>query len=349
MIKRLTYLYSDKDRHGNERLYFKPPGHKKTRIHFGPGTPQAKAEYQRLWKAYSDGTLGVAEPRRVSTTSTEFLVRQYLASARFAGLADTTKAQQQSYLRRYAKANGQVEYSTVSPADLAATRDTLTPSAGRHFLKAVSAMYAWACKPEVGLSDTNPAKSVERPTASTDGYKPWSMDDVLKFKNHHPDGSNARICLALLLFTGWEVSAIRTLGRKDVRNGEIQDRRKKTKVEGTIPVLDILRQELGDRYGQMIWLETSHGKPYSAKSLSQTFSRWATAAGLPDHSAHGLRGSVGAILADLGMTPHVIMSVLRHKTTAQGEAYTRAADRKQMAITGMKALESEVSKVWNKA
>lgn len=349
MTKRLKYLYSDKDRHGNPRSYFCPPGHKKTRLKSAPGTPAFKREYKNLFDQYLSGTLGSEKPQHVKKTSTEYLINQYLASAVHRAKSPNTQKQESSYLVRYKKANGHIDFEDVTPKNIAATRDALTPAAGKHFLKALSAVYKWGCMPEVGLCDTNPASAVQRPKTPTDGYLAWSMDDVIKFRNHHPQGSNARICIALLLFTGWEISAVRTLGRGDVRDGKISGKRQKTNIFGSIPVTQILRDELGDMYNERIWLMTKYGKPYSEKGISQYFSKWATDAGLPNHSAHGIRKSVGSILASLGMTPHVIQSVLRHNTTRQGEVYTKEADKEALAEMGMKAFAGEVQKAWNKS
>ena len=43
-MKRKKYLYADTDRHGTQRHYFNPPGHKKPRIRFAPGTEEANQE-----------------------------------------------------------------------------------------------------------------------------------------------------------------------------------------------------------------------------------------------------------------------------------------------------------------
>lgn len=346
MTKRYKYLYADPDRHGNQRLYFKPPGHKKTRIRFGSGTPEAKAEYQRLMRAYEHGALEPSK-RPVQRDTLEWLFKQYEASAEFASKASNTQIQRRNFYHRLSVAHGHVPYASITGKQLAQIRDGLGPGAGRNMLKSVSAAYSWACLPEVGLAVDNPAKGVTRPSPRTRGYTKWSLDDVLKFKAHYPKGSNPRKCLAMLLFTAREISGVRELGRGDVRDGMIRGFRQKTWANTATPVLPILRDELGDDYDALVWLPATHGRPYSIKSLSQTFSQWATDAGLPELSSHGLRKSVATILAELGMSERVIMAVLAHTDPRQAQIYVQDAEMRQKAIDGMNAFHDKVAAAWN--
>ncbi|CCD96413.1 hypothetical protein BRAO375_60024 [Bradyrhizobium sp. ORS 375] len=55
-----------------------------------------------------------------------------------------------------------------------------------------------------------------------------------------------------------------------------------------------------------------------------------TAAGLPlDCRPHGLRKTLGRLLADAGATAHEIMAALGHMTLAEAEHYSREADRRR--------------------
>jgi integrase len=55
-----------------------------------------------------------------------------------------------------------------------------------------------------------------------------------------------------------------------------------------------------------------------------------TAAGLPlDCQPHGLRKTLGRLLADAGATAHDIMAALGHTTLTEAERYTREADRRR--------------------
>ena len=345
-MKRKKYLYPDTDRHGNQRHYFKPPGHKNTRIRFAPGTEEANQEYERLFRLYEAGELKQTDKPAVKD-SLEWLFRQFEASSEFQSKAENTQLQRSNFYRRLSRVHGHIPYLELTDRNLADIRDSLGPGAGRNMLKAVSAAYTWACRPEVGLATSNPTKGVVRPSQKTMGHIKWTLDEVLQFKNHYPKGSNPRKCLAMLLFTSREISGVRTLGRGDVRDGLLRGYRQKTWAENPIPVMPLLREELGADYDDMVWLRASHGGPYSSKSLSQKFSAWATDAGLPHLSAHGLRKSVATILAELGMSERTLMATLAHRDPRQAQVYVQDAENRHLAKAGMDAVQRHVSARWN--
>lgn len=345
MTKRKKYLYSDTDRNGNQRTYFKPPGQRKQRLKHALGTPEANEEYKRMMKAYEAGK-DYVETGQFPKGSTAWLLMQFMASAEYKSKSDGTKLQRSNFYTRYIRIHGLIPYADLTSKDLAKVVEQLGPGAARNFLKAMTAAFKWACRPEVGLADSNPAVGVTRPSAKTLGYVKWTIEDVVQFKNFYDQGSNPRKCLAMLLFTGREISGVRTLGRGDVREGMIRGHRQKTWVDATTPMLPILKEELGDDYNDLVWLRASHGGPYSVKSLSQTFSGWATDAGLPELSAHGLRKSVGTILADLGMSENTIMAALSHSDPRQAQTYVQNANNKKLAIEGMQLVEAKVAHFW---
>lgn len=344
MTKREKYLYADSDRHGNQRLYFKPPGCKKSRLKFAKGTPEAKIEYKQLLDAYETGdTIAV---KTSSTTSIDWLLKKYMTSSTFLALAENTRKQRQNFYIRFTRNFGDTPYDTLTASDLAAVRDSLKPFAARNFLKAMKAAYSWSMEPENGMMDHNPAAAVKMPSPRTKGHTPWTLDDVLKFKDHYKKGSVQRKCLACLVFTAREISGVRTLGRGDVRDGFIRGERQKTWADATTPVLALLKGELGEDYNNLVWIARTNGKPYSVKSLSQLFSKWATDAGLPALSAHGLRKSVGTILADLGASENTIMAVLSHRSASSAQVYVRGANRRKLAEEGMAAVEAKIAHLW---
>ena len=278
--------------------------------------------------------------------SIEWLLNQYMASGVFKALAPATQLQRRNFYNRFCRVYGAVPYNSITTADLAKIRDNLKPFAARNFLKAMTAAYKWAALPEVNLVTHNPARDVQRPSPKTDGYEPWTLEDVRQFNKFYPKGHNARICLAMLLFTGREISAVTTIGRVSVRNGLLTTERQKTGVKVVTPILSLLQNELGNRYNDLVWLQNRNGAPYSNKSLSQRFSAWARNAGLKNKTSHGLRKSVGSILADLKMPAPVIMSVLGHKSMTQSDVYIQNANRTDLAEQGMNALEEKVADEW---
>ncbi|MGY8685398.1 tyrosine-type recombinase/integrase [Bradyrhizobium sp. UFLA05-153] len=77
-------------------------------------------------------------------------------------------------------------------------------------------------------------------------------------------------------------------------------------------------------------INTEYGKPYTLDGFSRFMRDAITAAGLPlDCQPHGLRKTLGRMLADAGASAHDIMAALGHTTLAEAERYTREADRRR--------------------
>jgi enterobacteria phage integrase len=79
-------------------------------------------------------------------------------------------------------------------------------------------------------------------------------------------------------------------------------------------------------------MATEYGAAFSVKGFGQFVSAAIQAAGLPTRcKAHGLRKAAARRLADAGCSANQIASVTGHKTLAEVERYTRAADQERLA------------------
>jgi site-specific recombinase XerD len=84
---------------------------------------------------------------------------------------------------------------------------------------------------------------------------------------------------------------------------------------------------------------TQYSRPFSAKALGLRMQAWTRAAGLAQgHTLHGLRKTLGKMLAESGATTREIMSILGHDSIAHAELYTREAEQRKLASAGMQKL-----------
>src|SRR5262245_6903800 len=135
------------------------------------------------------------------------------------------------------------------------------------------------------------------------------------------------------------------------RNGRIRIERSHGSEDVEIPISPELQAACDAMpKAHLTYIVTAYGKPRSKYGLGNDFAKWATEAGLPPRCRlHGLKKSGMRRLAEAGGTAHELMAISGHKTLAEVQRYTKDADRKKLADSGMAKLraQSENSNVTN--
>ncbi|WP_177228124.1 tyrosine-type recombinase/integrase [Hyphomicrobium facile] len=85
--------------------------------------------------------------------------------------------------------------------------------------------------------------------------------------------------------------------------------------------------------GDLNFLVTEYGKPFSAAGFGNWFRERCDAAGLMDCSAHGLRKAAATSLAEAGASAHQLMAWFGWRSLKEAERYTRAASQKKLAAS----------------
>ena len=161
-----------------------------------------------------------------------------------------------------------------------------------------------------------------------------------KFEATHPVGSKARLAFALLFYTGQRRSDVVHFGRQHLRDGCINftqyKNRNRKPILLSIPITQALQEVISaSPCGDLTFLVTDFGRPFSAAGFGNKFRFWCNQAGLPHCSAHGLRKAAAARLAELGASEHEIMAVTGHQTSKEVARYTRAVRQKVLAERAM--------------
>jgi site-specific recombinase XerD len=87
--------------------------------------------------------------------------------------------------------------------------------------------------------------------------------------------------------------------------------------------------------GDLTFLVTEYGRPFSYKGFGAKFRQWCDEAGLLHCSIHGLRKAGAVRAAENGATAHQLLSIFGWLTLAEAERYTRAVRQKVMAGEAM--------------
>ena len=239
------------------------------------------------------------------------------------------------------------EYPMLMPtAAIVQYRDKLSdrPAWADSMVEAIRGMFRWAV--ETGLIDHNPALDIGRIDPGGDGAEPWTKVQLQAFRSFYPEGTQQHLVLTLLLFTAARISDVILLGAdNEVMRNDVAHLRwqpiKKGSAEVDIPMTAaLLRATRPVSIAGQPYLLTNRGKPYSTPdSLGGLFRRWCRDAGLSGLSAHGVRKSVGEILAEEHCSQYEIMAVHGHREARTSEIYTKRVQRQILATNAASKLD----------
>jgi integrase len=352
------FVCKDRDRHGNVRFYFRRKGLPKIRLNGAPDTPEFAASYQAaLAKSQGELTTIPDQPRRPIRGTYRWLCTQYFASARFRQLDERTQKVRRQVLEKTfdepiapgtPETFGDCPLSKFTRKAVRILRDRRADKteAANERLKAIRQAFAWAIEEEQEGVHDNPTHDVPYLKGRVGGHHSWTPEEVAQFEKRHPIGTKARLAMALLLYTGQRRSDIVLFGKQHIRDGWLrftqQKNRNRRPITLALPVLPVL-QDIIDQSpaGDLTFLVTEHGAPYTFNGFGNWFGRQCRLAGLKNCSAHGLRKAGAVIAAENGATAHQLMSIFGWLTLKQAELYTRAAEQKRIARDAMPLLQRE--------
>ncbi|KZK99185.1 tyrosine-type recombinase/integrase [Pseudovibrio sp. Ad26] len=221
-----------------------------------------------------------------------------------------------------------------------------TPGAADNMMKAIRAMYKWAGEIGDCSKDFNPATGISKLNKSSKGAIPWTVEDLRKFREAHPAGTTAHLCLTLFMFTACRISDVIWLGRENEFDrsgikGLGWQPRKRGSAFVEIPMLPPLMKATRAATVQgRTYLLTEHGKSFaSPESLRNRFRKWCLAAGLENRSSHGIRKAAGHLLALEGCSQYQIMAIHGHAEARTSEVYTEGVERWNLARSAMETLK----------
>lgn len=170
-----------------------------------------------------------------------------------------------------------------------------------------------------------------------DGYRAWTDDERARYEARWPLGTMARTAYACGLYTGSRRGDVARLKWIELAGESFSLVQGKTGKHLVLPILPALREALdaAPRTGEYV-LGTKYGTARSADTLTNNFIQWTTAAGLKGCTLHGLRKTLGKILAESGATTRELMDALGHDNIAHAELYSREAEQEAMAKSAFK-------------
>jgi integrase len=349
------YLKEDTDRHGNVRIYVRRNGCK-IRIREPKGSPGFARAYAEAVHALENptGRKGAGRGSTAPAGTLGALAADYFASRRFKSLDPVSQTTRRGIiedcLREPRKpgstalmAHCPLEYVTAAVVMMLMDRKAGKPGAANNRKKYLSAMFGWAVRQRIMRA--NPARDAERASYATEGFHTWTIEEVRQFEARHPVGTKARLALALLLFTGARRGDMVTFGRQHIKDGVLRYVPRKTRhkrmTQSEKPILPELAAVIeASPTGDLTFLVTSAGKPFTAAGFGNWFRERCNEAGLRQCSAHGLRKAGATLAAEAGATDRQLMAMFDWSSASQATVYTAAADRKRLAQEGSRLLSA---------
>ncbi|HYF35956.1 MAG TPA: tyrosine-type recombinase/integrase [Prosthecobacter sp.] len=337
----MKHIHTDRDRHGNERVYYqKGRGAPKIRLRHPKGSPEFMEEY----RAAANLPAKLKAPKFEAGTFGA-LIDAYYDSPEFrVSLKASTQQVRKRILDKLKAKHGHKLVMDMERRHVLDLRNEagLAPHAANNRLKVLKALFRWAV--DAGRAPTNPTREVSKIKVRSDGHEPWSMDEIARFLETHPPGSKARLAFMLLLCTGARKSDVVTFGRHIVEAGALKYRVNKTGRWIITPLAKQLSEEIGHLpKDQVMFLLTEYGKPFTVNGFGNWFRDRCDEAGV-SKSAHGLRKAGAAIIAERGATENEIMAFGGWASPSEAAHYTRSANQGRLAASAVRKLERKRDK-----
>jgi enterobacteria phage integrase len=326
-VIRLKYVHAFRDRMGRMRYYFRRHG-KRSALPGLPGSSEFMAAYAAQLESPSKqvGQRPVAMPGTFAA-----LAVRYYGSPQYLRLSATSRSNYRRVIDGFLQEHGhrQVDQMTRGHVDVVIGRMAEKPGAGIILLKRIRTLIRYAMA--LGWTDRDP-------TAGVKAYKSkeihtWNEGEIAVFENRWREGSRERLGFALLLYTGQRGSDVHRMMWADIVGDTIRVAQRKTATKLIIPIHDDLHRVLAmANRGDATILLTAYGRPFTVKGFGNMISKAIQEAGLPARcKAHGLRKAAARRLAEAGCSASEIAAITGHKTLAEVERYTRAADQERLA------------------
>jgi integrase len=329
---RPPHLRLERTRHGRRVWYVRFGNGRRIRIKADYGTAEFDAAYQAAQRGEQCAPMAVAR-----TGSLEWLIARYRETTSWETLSPATKRQRENIFANVIKSAGKSSYHEITRATIVAGRDrrAATPAQSRHFLDAMRGLFRWAL--EAQLAKLNPTEGIKNPLRPRgDGFRPWTEDDVTAYEKRWPIGTRQRVWLDVLLYTGLRRGDAVRLGRQHVRDGIATIKTEKTGTAVTLPILPVLAKTLAaGPCGDLTFVAGASGRPFTKESFGNEFREACRAAGVP---GSGVRKIAATRAANAGATVAQLEAIFGWQGGTMASLYTRAADRRRLALEGMHML-----------
>ena len=346
----------ERTRHGKPRARLKKKGYARVLFKTLPGDPDFAAEYQR---ALATAEIKATSPQPIEPGTVDALLVRYYKSADFANRGgEADRKRRRSLCEQFRKDYGRHQVSDFTFAHIETILMKLIPkrkdpatgrtvggqTAAYNMQKELQRLFTLALK--LDWIHKNPVSLAEKVgTRKLEGYYTWTEADIAKYQAHHALGTNARLALEIILWTGQRRGNAFEFGPRHIVNGKVKFQAIKGGTEMWLPVATDLRAAIDamPAIGLQAYLLSEWGTPYTVNSFGNKMRDWCDEAGLPKCTAHGLRKALGRRMAQVRLTDEQMMAVGGWRDAKQVRVYTAGVDQAELADGALAAIDSHYS------
>jgi integrase len=338
---RPPHLHRQVTQHGKVVWYVRVGKGPRTRLRAPYGSP----EFNEKYHAAIAGKPLDGRRNKPESGSLNWLWDRYRETGAWTKkLKPSTRRLHENIMKHVLATSGQEPFASINKKSIAAGRDkrSSTPAQARKFLDAMRGLFRWALEADhIKVDPTAGVKNPEKP--KNEGFPAWTEDDVEAYQRHWPIGTRQRVWLDVLLYTGLRRGDAVRIGRQHVRNGVATLRTEKGSetITVTLPVLAVMQKTLdAGPIGDLAWICGEGGGPLVKESFGNMFAEAARDAGIKK-SAHGVRKIAATTAANNGATVAELEAIFGWQGGRMAALYTRAADRRRLALAAMAKLDGE--------
>uniref|UniRef100_A0A6H1ZB08 Putative site-specific tyrosine recombinase n=1 Tax=viral metagenome TaxID=1070528 RepID=A0A6H1ZB08_9ZZZZ len=345
MPRKLPLHVCKQKNRSDEWVYYFRVG-KGKRIRLPP--PNAK-DFKEKYQAVLRGEV-VETKQRELPFSIAWLMARYMESQDWKALEPATRQQRSNIFHNIKEKKdakgakiGEKPFKLITKKAIEAGMHdrAATPAAANNYLKSMSALCKWAVKAEHMAA--NPAEGISKLRLDGDGFPAWEIEDVRAFCIKWPIGTRQRLALELAMHSGLRRSDLVKIGKQHLRGEVLSINTHKTgariSVELPARVLDIIA---ATKSGDLHFLVTEYGKPFSVAGFGNWFGEAARKAGI-EKNTHGLRKLAATMAANGGATAHELMSQFGWANSKQAEVYTKKADRARLGVRASRIVSEQLA------
>ncbi len=331
---RLKYVNEYADKQGHIRRYVRRKGLPGVPLPDIPGSDEFMAAYRAALEA-------VAPKQQIGAAagSLKALAIEYFASVEFSNLASGSQIVYRKALHPIIDKHGHRLVRDL-PSDKARKiiQEVGARAPGMANLTLAALRQVIAHGVRLGWRRDNPFSTV--PKYKLGSVHTWTEAQLAAFEKRWPLGTRERLAYDLLLWTAQRIGDVAKMRRADLVRGYVHVVQQKTSAEVSVPVRPELARSLKACPNPgMNLIGDENGRAMTSRRLSNLMADAIDAAGLPDECvAHGLRKAALRRLAEGAATGKQMQAVSGHRTLAELDRYTAAADQRRLAKGAMAKL-----------